>query len=521
MAMKDKLAPLGKLVLVLAVLLYFFSLLSILLTVVSLVAVVAVFLRYVLRRMYFSITPMAPTADQLRETRDAAQNFAIFRHLPQLREKVAWRPLGNFPTPIHVVRHTESESSDGNFSFFAKREDLSSGRYGGNKVRTLQFQLASCEAHSKAHPDAKFFVMGSAGSNQCVATRLHGAKLGVHPEAVLANAEAGPDFENSLNVLTNLSFPHPTHLLDRWANLKNLVGTALFGGDRAKVFPPGGNNVTGVLGQMGGMLELAEQIERGDLPDIEAIYLPVGSNCTLTGLCMGAVLARHLGLPAFKSKDFKIVGVPIHHALAKGERLFGMMRSHWFQSWPILNVRFSVNEVSKFIRESGGPDLAEAANAFLDAHLELVVERDLVGKYGGHSEPSKAAMLAHDECAVVEGEAAKWSDDGEGAPPLWLCGHFSAKPYSLLIKRLRESSGQATSGAKPSPVLFWSTKSVVQPLGPVDEWEKLQTHLERSDKVKEFFEEGKAHAPSRQGTVRVDGSGDPDRDYRHLFTKVD
>ncbi|CAK5135745.1 unnamed protein product, partial [Aphanomyces euteiches] len=38
-----------------------------------------------------------------------------------------------------------------------------------------------------------------------------------------------------------------------------------------KIFVMGGNNMLGVLGQIGGILELAEQIEAGELPDVDRL----------------------------------------------------------------------------------------------------------------------------------------------------------------------------------------------------------------------------------------------------------
>ena len=64
-----------------------------------------------------------------------------------------------------------------------------------------------------------------------------------------------------------------------------------------------------VLGQIGACLELAEQIERGEAVDPSAIYLPYGSGCTTTGIVMGVALARHLGMKAFQSPDFKVTSI--------------------------------------------------------------------------------------------------------------------------------------------------------------------------------------------------------------------
>ena len=69
-----------------------------------------------------------------------------------------------------------------------------------------------------------------------------------------------------------------------------------------------------MIGQISACLELAEQIERGEY-DPPAIYLAVGSSCTISGLIIGVALARRLNMKAFRSPRFRIHGIPIHHAL--------------------------------------------------------------------------------------------------------------------------------------------------------------------------------------------------------------
>lgn len=50
-----------------------------------------------------------------------------------------------------------------------------------------------------------------------------------------------------------------------------------------KTIVVGGNTPAGVVGQISGLLELAEQIEKGEIADVDAIYLPIGSSCTISG----------------------------------------------------------------------------------------------------------------------------------------------------------------------------------------------------------------------------------------------
>ena len=85
----------------------------------------------------------------------------------------------------------------------------------------------------------------------------------------------------------------------------------------------------------------------------------------------------------------------------------------------------------------------------------------------------------------TEAEQQEDGEDGEESelPPLWLCGHFAAKPFAKMIDDLRASSAEVpaegavevetveTEGEEEAPepqqrraVLFWQTKSAVQPL---------------------------------------------------------
>ena len=90
-----------------------------------------------LRAIYLSIKPRPPTERQLREE-NLNQN-PLFRHFEVLKGKIAWRAIGEYPTPCHSVQTTTPSGVHVEFS--VKREDLASALYGGNKIRTLQHQV--------------------------------------------------------------------------------------------------------------------------------------------------------------------------------------------------------------------------------------------------------------------------------------------------------------------------------------------------------------------------------------------
>ena len=187
--------------------------------------VLAAFAVTLLHRMHGSIGIAPPTAAMLRE--EDQTDCALFRHLPHLSTRLAWRSLGaRMPTPIHrctlrappppsdraTAASAASAPPGATVEFFVKREDLISPLYGGNKVRTLQHQLAVIEAR-RARGEPRFargggvHVVGSGGSNQVVATAVHARGLGLPPVAAVWADSDAPDLDNTLNMLSVCSLP--------------------------------------------------------------------------------------------------------------------------------------------------------------------------------------------------------------------------------------------------------------------------------------------------------------------------
>ena len=198
----------------------------------------------------------------------------------------------------------------------------------------------------------------------------------------------------ALNLLSSFSLGGPVVLAPIAGIRKLLSFMARPGG----VFPPGGHNVSGVLGQIGACLELAEQIQRGDLDalvplhlhfmlhhslvrctgevrDPDAIYLAYGSGCTTTGLVIGVAIARHLRLKAFRSPGFSIVAVVVHHAVAA---LHGRLGVLYWRCMP-LSVSWSIDAVCAYLATMGMPDLTDFCHETRKQCLELCTDAD----YGG------------------------------------------------------------------------------------------------------------------------------------------
>ena len=93
------------------------------------------------------------------------------------------------------------------------------------------------------------------------------------------------------------------------------------------------------------------------------------------------------------------------------------------------------------------------------------------------------------------------STDAPAAPPLWLCGHFAAKPLVVALhvgEQYRERRA-----------MLWQTKSCVQPRGGGDEAEAMRA---MPPPVLEWAARGVAESALLRGSY-------PD-DYRHVMTPL-
>jgi len=305
-----------------------------------------------------------------------------------------------------------------------------------------------------------------------------------------------------------LSFPNVSFAHD-WGTRVGIRATirALCGAWRQTTFVPmmlGGNCASGVLGQAGGLLELAEQIVTGDSPDVERIYVPVGSGCTVSGLILGTVMARQLGLKALQSNEFKIVACNVHDKYALGDRFLGLHVNPLFRFMP-LTITHSVLGACRALVQLGGPDLETEALEFIKNHVEVRADKDVVGAYGGHSQLSRQAAKHYDEKGTVTHYKT-----GNKEKELWVCGHFVAKAFQPLVQDL-----ESKRTGDNSKYMLWMTKSAVQPRGNLNEWTRL---MERSDEVQEWANRGKAESILRPGKVSIN-DGKPE-DYRSLMTEI-
>ncbi len=214
---------------------------------------------------------------------------ALFRRFPSLAEPLTHVSLGEFPTRVEPLDEWAAHCGLGANALWAKRDDLTSPVYGGNKVRKLEFTLGEALAHGVTD----VITFGGAGSNHALATAIHASRLGLRVHLVLV------DQANAAYVARNLLAGLTTPATYAWAPgeeeafvLAESMAVEMRGAGRVPyVLPFGGSSPLGAVGFVSAALELAEQVAAAEMPQPDRLYVAAGTLATSAGLALGLRMA--------------------------------------------------------------------------------------------------------------------------------------------------------------------------------------------------------------------------------------
>jgi D-cysteine desulfhydrase len=200
----------------------------------------------------------------------------LYQKYPQLNGLVPHQTLGRFPTRVHRVEGLLPPSVE----LWVKRDDESGALYGGNKVRKLEFIVAE----AKQRGARRLATIGGIGSHHVLATAIYGRSEGLEVEAVLfPQPVTGHVREQMLADVATGAKLRPTR---GYLGVPFAVWRARRPAGTEWV-APGGSSATGSLGYVEAGLELRSQIEGGELPPPDVIYVALGSGGTVAGLLCG------------------------------------------------------------------------------------------------------------------------------------------------------------------------------------------------------------------------------------------
>jgi len=202
----------------------------------------------------------------------------LLRRWPQLNT-IPWVGLGDYPTPVQPLELPGTGAGQ----LFVKRDDLTSARYGGNKVRKLEYILA----HARQRGVTRVITAGATGSHHALATTVFGRQLGFDVSLVLFPQPLTPHVQEVLlaDRALGAELRFTAHVSGLPAGM--FAARVAHWKERCQVIPPGGSDSVGTLGYVNAALELAEQISAGQVPEPDTIVVATGTMGTAAGLALG------------------------------------------------------------------------------------------------------------------------------------------------------------------------------------------------------------------------------------------
>lgn len=206
----------------------------------------------------------------------------LHSRFPGLRHRLPRVSLASLPTPVST---TELSNASGRYPISIKHDNLTSELYGGNKVRKLEYLL--CPSTRK--PVSRIATFGTVGSNHALATAMYSRRQGFECTSFLAHQRKTP----SVPAVLDAHLATGTEIVRYGGAYAKRIATLRrhLWRRHARVIPAGGSSWVGTLGFIDAALELAQQVEAGEIPEPGRIYVATGTMGTAAGLALGLALA--------------------------------------------------------------------------------------------------------------------------------------------------------------------------------------------------------------------------------------
>ena len=201
---------------------------------------------------------------------------------PALAGKLRKVSLANLPAP---VGYGTIRSDCGDRDVGIKYDNLTSGYYGGNKLRKLEYLLQRA-IDKRAKQVATF---GTVASNHVLATALYAERLGLGCVCLLSHQVRSPAVVRVLRQLLQCGAEVVHYGGDYRARLETM--RRYVQGRRSWVIPLGGSSWLGTVGYVGAGVELAAQVSAGEIEAPSRIYIATGTMGSAAGLGLGLALA--------------------------------------------------------------------------------------------------------------------------------------------------------------------------------------------------------------------------------------
>jgi D-cysteine desulfhydrase len=213
--------------------------------------------------------------------------LAIERRFPVLRGRLPRVSLTQLPTRVHRLERLGAQL--GVDQLWVKRDDESGALYGGNKPRKLEFLLGDALADGKK----SVLTFGGIGTHHGLATAICARAVGLRAILALLKQPVTEHVRRCLllDYAAGAEMHYAATVPLVAARALRICGRELLRGELPYIIPTGGTSPLGTLGYVNAAFELQEQINHGELPEPDWIFVPMGSGGTVAGLVLGARLA--------------------------------------------------------------------------------------------------------------------------------------------------------------------------------------------------------------------------------------
>ena len=201
---------------------------------------------------------------------------------PRLNSAIGRLPIADLPTPV-IAGRVDSLPTPREIAI--KCDDVTGARYGGNKIRKLEYLLH----RARRRGARRIATFGAVGSNHAVATALCAIDAGFDCTCLLSHQTLRPGLGRALRIHQSIG----TEVVALTGSRPNRVATmrACLQGRGVQAIPLGGTSWLGTIGFVNAGLELAAQIEAGECPAPSRIYVAFGTMGTAVGIALGLALA--------------------------------------------------------------------------------------------------------------------------------------------------------------------------------------------------------------------------------------
>lgn len=202
---------------------------------------------------------------------------------PKLGSQLPRLQLATLPTPVQQDTIVVNSK---NHPLSIKLDNLTGEIYGGNKIRKLEYLFP----RAAAKQCRRIATFGAASSNHALATALYARQAGFDCTCFLSHQTKTLLAAKALNK----HIENETEIVRYGGTYRNRIATLreTLWGRNAFVIPMGGSSWLGTIGFVAAGLELAMQIDNGEIPAPDRIYVATGTMGTVAGIAIGLAIAK-------------------------------------------------------------------------------------------------------------------------------------------------------------------------------------------------------------------------------------